>query len=62
MCVPYYGNITLICFWYVLQVADRLETAVNKSLDDGWRTGDLWKEGFNKVKCSEMGDILVNLL
>jgi len=44
------------------KVADRLEAAVNKSLDDGWRTGDLWKEGFNKVKCSEMGDILVNLL
>jgi hypothetical protein len=44
------------------QVAERLETAVNSALDQGWRTKDLWKEGTNLVKCSEMGDILDKLV
>jgi hypothetical protein len=46
----------------VAQVAERLETAVNSALDQGWRTKDLWKEGTNLVKCSEMGDILNKLV
>jgi len=35
-----------------------LEAAVNKALDSGLRTGDLFKEGqanTKLVKCSEMG-------
>lgn len=44
----------------VLQVADRLEKAVNKALDDGYRTKDIWTEGHKLVKCSEMGDVLAN--
>eukprot|EP00882_Tetradesmus_deserticola_P012692 GHRQ01013451.1.p1 GENE.GHRQ01013451.1~~GHRQ01013451.1.p1 ORF type:complete len:342 (+),score=160.43 GHRQ01013451.1:156-1181(+) len=44
------------------KVAERLETAVNSALDQGWRTKDLWKEGTNLVKCSEMGDILNKLV
>jgi 3-isopropylmalate dehydrogenase len=42
----------------LLQVADRLEKAVNKALDDGYRTKDIWTEGHKLVKCSEMGEVL----
>ncbi len=38
--------------------ADAIEAAVNKALDDGYRTPDIYKEGFKKVGCAEMGDIL----
>lgn len=41
-----------------LQVAERLENAVNQALDAGHRTKDL---GGN-VKCSEMGAILEKLV
>ena len=42
-------------------VAARLERAVDAALDDGYRTADLWKEGFKKAKCSELGDVLAKL-
>ena len=38
--------------------ADAIEHAVNKALDDGYRTADIYKEGFKKVNCSEMGDVI----
>lgn len=38
--------------------ADAIENAVNKALDDGFRTGDIFEEGFEKVSCSQMGDIV----
>ena len=38
--------------------ADAIEAAVNKALDDGYRTPDIYKDGFTKVSCSAMGDIL----
>jgi len=38
--------------------ADAVEAAVNKALDDGYRTADIWKDGFNKVGCKEMGAII----
>ena len=38
--------------------ADAIEAAVNKALDDGYRTADIYKDGFNRVTCSEMGTIL----
>ena len=38
--------------------ADAIEAAVNKALDDGYRTADIYKEGFKKVSCSEMGSII----
>lgn len=41
------------------QVADRLQAAVDKALDQGYRTKDIWKEGTQLVKCSEMGEILL---
>ena len=39
--------------------ADAIETAVNKVLDQGYRTGDIMQEGCRKVSCSEMGDAVV---
>lgn len=38
--------------------ADAIEAAVNKALDDGYRTADIYKDGFTKVGCSEMGSII----
>ena len=42
----------LVC---AVQVADGLESAVNRVLDVGFRTGDIMQEGCTKVGCSEMG-------
>lgn len=39
--------------------ADIIENAVNKVLDDGYRTGDIMQKGCKKVTCSEMGDLVV---
>ena len=38
--------------------ADAIEDAVNKVLDDGFRTGDIMQEGCKKTTCSEMGDLV----
>ena len=38
--------------------ADAIERAVNRALDDGYRTSDIYKDGLKKVGCTEMGDIL----
>lgn len=38
--------------------ADAIEAAVNKVLDDNYRTGDIFQEGCQKVSCSEMGDLV----
>ena len=42
----------------MMEEADAIEAAVNKALDDGFRTPDIYKEGFTKVGCAKMGDIL----
>lgn len=42
--------------------ADDIENAVHKALDDGYRTADIYKEGFKKTKCSEMGDIIASYI
>ncbi len=42
----------------MMEEADAIENAVNKALDDGYRTPDIYKDGFTKVGCSKMGDIL----
>lgn len=39
--------------------ADAIEAAVNKVLDDGYRTGDIMQDGCTKVTCSQMGDLVV---
>ena len=40
--------------------ADAIENAVNKALDDGYRTSDIYRDGFTKVGCSEMGTIIAS--
>lgn len=42
----------------MIEEADAIEAAVNKVLDNGYRTPDIYKDGFTKVGCTEMGDIL----
>lgn len=39
--------------------ANAIEKAVNRALNDGFRTADIWKEGFMKVGCKEMGAAIV---
>ena len=38
--------------------ADAIEDAVNKVLDDGFRTCDIMQDGCKKTTCSEMGDLV----
>jgi len=42
--------------------ADRIEGAVKRVIAQGYRTGDIWTEGTQKVSCSEMGDAVVKNL
>jgi 3-isopropylmalate dehydrogenase len=43
-------------------LADKIEQAVSKVLDQGYRTGDIWTEGTKKVGTNEMGDAVVAAL
>lgn len=43
-------------------VADKLEAAVTKVLDEGYRTGDIMQDGCKKVGCKEMGKLLLENL
>jgi 3-isopropylmalate dehydrogenase len=45
-----------------MATADRIENAVKKVIAQGYRTGDIWTEGTQKVTCSEMGDAVVQAL
>jgi len=42
--------------------ADRIEAAVNKVLDQGLRTADIYSDGMKKVSTSEMGDAVLAAL
>ena len=42
--------------------ASDIENAVEKALADGYRTTDLYVEGTKKLTCSEMGDIIVDII
>lgn len=42
----------------MMEEADAIEKAVNKVLDDGYRTGDIMQDGCKKVMCNEMGDLV----
>jgi 3-isopropylmalate dehydrogenase len=42
-----------------MATADRIENAVKQVIAQGYRTGDIWTEGSNKVSCSAMGDAVV---
>jgi 3-isopropylmalate dehydrogenase len=44
------------------QVADAIEVAVGKVLDQGFRTADIYTEGTTKVSTSQMGDAVVAAL
>lgn len=43
-------------------IADVIELAVGKVLDQGFRTADIYTEGTTKVSTSQMGDAVVNAL
>jgi 3-isopropylmalate dehydrogenase len=38
--------------------ADAVEAAVEQVLKEGYRTGDIYSEGFNKVSTTRMGDLI----
>ena len=38
--------------------AAAIEKAVQKVLEDGYRTGDIWAEGCTKVGTTRMGDLV----
>jgi 3-isopropylmalate dehydrogenase len=40
-------------------LADRIDAAVNKVLDDGLRTADIFTEGLKKVSTREMGEAVI---
>lgn len=42
--------------------AEAIENAVNKILDDGYRTGDIMQDGCKKVTCTEMGTLVAERL
>ena len=42
--------------------ADAVEAAVDKVLEQGYRTGDIMSEGMTLVSCSEMGDKIAALI
>ena len=42
--------------------ADAVEAAVEKVLEDGYRTGDIMSESCKKAGCREMGDLIVKRL
>ena len=43
-------------------IAQRIEGAVRKVLQQGLRTGDIYEAGMKKVGCSAMGDAVVAAL
>lgn len=44
------------------KAADKIESAVLKVLDLGYRTGDIMSEGCKPVGCQEIGKVLLNVL
>ncbi len=42
--------------------ADAIEEAVNKALEGNYRTADIMSEGMIKTSCSEMGDLIADLI
>ena len=46
----------------LLKEADAIEKAVEKVLEEGYRTGDIYTEGTKKVETTEMGDLIASRL
>ena len=42
--------------------AAEIENAVNRVLDQGYRTGDIMSPGMKAVGCKEMGEVLLKLI
>ena len=42
--------------------AKAIEVAVDKTLADGWRTADIFTDGFKKVGTDEVTEIICNLI
>lgn len=42
--------------------ATEIENAVNRVLDNGYRTGDIMSEGMKAVGCKEMGEVLLEII
>ena len=42
--------------------AQAIEMAVDQVLEDGWRTSDLWKEGFKKADTEKMTEVIIDRL
>ena len=42
--------------------ADAIEAAVRKTIDNGYRTGDIWSEGTKRVGTREMGEAILAAL
>ena len=40
------------------EAAKAIEEAVDKALADGYRTADLWKEGFKKANTEEITEVI----
>ena len=40
------------------EAAKAIEAAVDKALQDGFRTADIWKEGFQKTRTDEMTKVI----
>jgi len=45
-----------------VEMADKIDQAVNRVLDNGLRTKDIHSEGMQEVSCSAMGDAVVAAL
>ena len=41
------------------KAAQAIETAVDKALAEGWRTADLWHEGFKKADTKTMTQAVI---
>jgi 3-isopropylmalate dehydrogenase len=46
----------------MIEAADAIEQAVEKYLNDGYRTGDIMQEGMKKVNTKECGDLICERL
>jgi 3-isopropylmalate dehydrogenase len=44
--------------FHLFELGHMVEKAVEKVLRDGYRTADIYQEGFQKVSCSKMGDLV----
>jgi len=44
------------------EAAKEIEKAVEKALEDGYRTADIWSPGTKRVSTKEMTDVIINYI